>query len=175
MTKKIVAAVIMAAILAPSLAFADGPINLSLFAPVQIVKEDQSVTAFRFSLIYGKNVDMTGFDLSLVGVNTGSVTGASFSGVGLVDGSFTGWQSSWLASITKGNMQGLQMGAYTKSGMGSSGVQFGLLNTSDDFSGLQFGIVNIAETMRSGLQIGIINIIKNKEKLKLFPLVNWKF
>jgi hypothetical protein len=29
--------------------------------------------------------------------------------------------------------------------------------------------------MTSGLQIGIINIINNKEKLKLFPIVNWKF
>jgi len=29
--------------------------------------------------------------------------------------------------------------------------------------------------MRSGLQIGLINIIKNKEKLKVFPIVNWLF
>jgi len=72
-------------------------------------------------------------------------------------------------------MQGLQWALYTKSGVGSSGVQFGLLNTSDDFSGLQIGFVNITETMRSGLQIGLINIIKNKEKLKVFPIVNWRF
>ena len=175
MMQKVLAAALMTALLTPGLALADGPINLSLFNPVQIVKEDQSVTAFRFSLIYGKNVNMTGLDLSLVGVNTGSVTGVAFSGLGMVDGDFTGWQDSWLASITKGNMQGLQVGAYTKSGMGSTGMQFGLLNTSDDFSGFQLGVVNIAETMRSGLQIGLINIIKNKEKLKLFPIVNWKF
>ncbi len=175
MFKKILPLIALVTILVPTLALADGPINLSLFSPIQIVKEDQSVTAFRFSLIYGKNVDMTGLDLSLVGVNTGNFLGWSSVGVGMVEGNFTGVQNGWLASMTGGNMQGLQVGAYTKSGMGSSGVQFGLLNTSDDFSGLQLGVVNIAETMRSGLQIGLINIIRNKEKLKIFPFVNWRF
>jgi len=175
MTKKIVLIAVLTALVIPVFALADGPVNLSLFAPVQLVKEDQSVTALRISLIYGKNVDMGGLDLSLVGVNTGSVTGASFTGVGLVDGNFTGWQNSWLASVTQGNMQGVQFGAYNQSGMGSSGFQWGLVNVSDDFSGLQLGLVNITQTMRSGLQIGLINIIQNKEKLKLFPLVNWRF
>jgi len=162
-------------LVSPSLALADGPVNLSLFAPVQIVKEDQSVTALRLSLIYGKNADMTGLDISLVGANTGSFTGVSWTGVGMVNGDFTGWQAGWLASLTDGNMQGLQSGIYNNCGMGSSGVQWGLLNTSDDFSGLQVGFVNITENMRSGLQIGLINIIKNKEKLKVFPIVNWLF
>jgi hypothetical protein len=72
-------------------------------------------------------------------------------------------------------MQGLQWAAYTKSGLGSSGVQLGLLNMSDDFSGLQVGLVNITEVMRSGLQIGLVNIIKSKEKLEFFPIVNWSF
>jgi hypothetical protein len=175
MSKRFLALATLISLMVPALALADGPINLSLFNPVQIVKEDQSVTAFRLSLIYGKNVDMTGVDLSLVGMNTGSVTGVSWTAVGLVDGDFTGWQSGWLASVTNGNMQGLQEGLYTHCGSGSSGVQLGFLNTADDFSGLQFGIVNVAESMRSGLQIGLVNIIKNKEKLKFFPIVNWKF
>ncbi len=118
---------------------------------------------------------MTGVDWSLVGVNTGDFLGWSAVGVGMVDGNFTGFQNGWLAAITEGNMQGVQTGAYTRSGAGSSGVQFGLYNTASDFSGLMFGVVNVAETMRSGLQIGLINIIKNKEKLKLFPIVNWRF
>ena len=175
MFKRVLPLIALITLLAPTLAMADGPINLSLFAPIQIVKEDQSVTAFRFSLIYGKNASMTGLDWSLVGVNTGDFLGWSATGVGMVDGSFTGFQNSVLAAITEGNMQGVQTGAYTKSGAGSSGVQFGIYNTASDFSGLQFGIVNVAEVMRSGLQIGLINIIKNKEKLKLFPFVNWRF
>lgn len=175
MRSTFLAGAVLAALLAPSLALAEGPVNLALFNPVQIVKEDQAVTAFRFSLIYGRNTDMTGLDLSLVGMNTGDVSGVSFVGVGLVDGDFTGWQSGWIASVTEGKMEGLQNGLYTKSGLGSSGVQVGFLNTSDDFSGLQFGLVNITETMRSGLQIGLVNIIKNKDKLKVFPIVNWLF
>ena len=175
MLKRSVPIVLLIALLSPGLVLADGPVNLSLFAPVQIVKETESVTAFRLSLIYGNNVNMTGLDLSLIGTNTGDVSGVSFTGFGMVDGDFTGWQNSWLAAITEGNMQGLQWAAYTKSGPGSSGVQLGLLNMSDDFSGLQVGLVNITEVMRSGLQIGLVNIIKNKEKLKLFPIVNWRF
>ena len=175
MSRRILASAVLAALLLPTVALADGPINLALFNPVQIVKEDEAVTAFRFSLIYGRNTDMTGLDLSLVGLNTGDVSGVSFTGVGLVDGDFTGLQLSWIAAVAEGNMQGLQWALYTKSGGGSSGVQFGLLNTSDDFSGLQVGFVNITETMRSGLQIGLVNIIKNKEKLKVFPIVNWRF
>jgi len=160
----------------PSFALADGPINLSLFNPVQIVKEDQAVTAFRFSLIYGVNTDLTGLDLSLVGVNHGSVTGVQFAAVGIVDGDFTGWQSG-IGCITKGKFTGFQGGPhnpYNSVGSGS-GFQFGWFNNAGSFSGFQLGLLNITETMGSGLQIGIINIIKNKEKLKLFPIVNWKF
>ena len=165
-------------ILIPGPAIADegsGPISLGLFTPIQIVGETKSVDALRLNLIYAKNADLTGIDLGLIGRNTGDVAGVAWNAVGVVDGNFTGWQDSWLASITRGNMQGLQVGAYTASGMGSSGVQLGLINTSDDFSGLQFGLVNVAESMRSGLQIGLVNIIKNKDSLKFFPLVNWKF
>jgi hypothetical protein len=158
----------------PSVVLADGPVNLALVPSVQIVGETESVSVFRLGL-WSRNANMTGFDAGIIGQNTGSFTGYQLTGVGLVDGDFTGWQNGWLACVAQGNMQGLQTGAYTKSGMGSSGVQFGLYNTSDDFSGLQIGVVNVATTMRKGLQIGLINIIKNKEKLKLFPIVNWRF
>ena len=175
MLKRTLVFSLLTLLFAPGFALADGPISLGLFTPVQIVDETESVTAFRFSLIYGKNVSMTGLDLSLVGMNTGDVTGVAFAGVGIVDGDFTGWQNSWLAAITKGNMQGLQWAAYTHCSLGSSGVQLGLLNMADDFSGLQVGLVNITENMRSGLQIGIVNIIKSKEKLQFFPIANWSF
>ena len=175
MKKPILAAVLCLLLLAPAVALADGPVNLALFNPVQIVKEDQSVTALRISLLYGRNVDQQGLDLSLVGRNTGDFMGVQFAAVGLVDRDFTGLQSTWLAAVTNGNMQGVQWAAYTHAGMGSSGLQVGLVNTADDFSGLQFGLINMAETMRSGLQIGLVNIINNKEKMKVFPIVNWKF
>ena len=175
--KRLLSAVIVVLALSsilPSFAVADGPVNLSLFNPIQIVKEDQAVTAFRFSLIYGVNTDLTGLDLSLVGINKGDVMGVQWAGVGITEGTFTGWQSGWLASITRGEFTGLQTGLYTNAG-GGSGVQLGWINTAEEFSGLQFGFVNITNTMTSGLQIGLVNIIKNKEKLKFFPIVNWKF
>jgi len=174
MLKKLMAAAALVVLALPGLAIADGPVNLALVPSIQIVGETQSVSVFRLA-IWGRNADMTGFDWSIASQNTGSFTGVQWTAVGLVDGDFTGWQGSWLAAVAEGNMQGLQVGAYTKSGLGSTGVQFGLFNTSDDFSGLQIGFVNITQNMRSGLQIGLINIIKSKEKLSLLPIVNWSF
>ena len=174
--KRILAAAIVVMALGsilPSLALADGPINLSLFNPIQILKEDQAVTAFRFSLVYGVNTDLTGLDIGLVALNSGSVSGFQWAGVGLVDGDFTGWQAG-VFHTTGGSFTGLQTGVYNGVATGN-GLQWGLVNTATEFSGFQLGFVNITDTMTSGLQIGIINIIKNKEKLKFFPIVNWKF
>ena len=173
MSKKLLLSAMMF-MLVPGAVLADGPINLALVPSIQIVNETQSVTAFRLG-IWSRNVDMTGLDLGIFAQNSGSFTGVQWTAAGIVGGDFTGWQNNWLASVTNGNMQGLQVGAYTKSGIGSTGVQIGIFNTSEDFSGLQFGLVNITEVMRSGLQIGLVNIIKSKDKLKFFPIVNWSF
>lgn len=175
MTKRILIIACAVGALLPGLARAESPVNLALFSPVQITRESDSVTALRLSLLYGRNADLRGLDVSFVGRNTGSVSGLAWDGVGVVDGDFTGAQLTWLAAVTKGNLQGFQAGVYTKAGPGSSGFQWGLVNTADSFSGLQLGFVNIAEAMRSGLQIGLVNIINNKDNLKVFPIVNWKF
>lgn len=162
-------------ILAAGTALAESPVNLALVNPIQLTSETEDIGAFRLSLIYGKNASMKGLDLSLVGHNTGNFTGLSWNGVSVVDGDFTGWQNSWLASMTGGNMQGVQTAFYNRAGAGSTGFQWGLLNVADDFSGFQLGFVNITERMRSGLQIGLINVIKSKESLPILPLVNWSF
>jgi len=155
-------------------AAADSPVNLALFSPLQITREEDAVSAFRFSLVYGVNTGVTGVDLSLVGVNHGSGIGVSWHGAGLVDGDFTGWQTG-LVSITGGRLTGLQSSGFNRAG-GGQGVQLGLINMADgEFSGLMFGLVNVAEHMTSGLQIGLINIIENKDKMKFFPVVNWRF
>jgi hypothetical protein len=175
MIRATTALALLLSLLVPAAAQADGPISLGVVPPVQMVPEDQSVTALRISLLYGRHADLTGLDLSLIGRNTGDVRGVAFAGASLVDGDFTGWQNGWLAAVTRGNLQGLQWAVYNRSGSGSSGLQIGLVNVADGFSGLQLGLVNISQTMRSGLQVGLVNIIQSKPRLKVLPLVNWSF
>lgn len=135
------------------------PIQLSLFAPVQIVPEDQSVKGFRFNLIYGKNAAVTGLDIGLVNMSTSLETGLQLGLVSLTDGGFVGWQSNF-ASISKGN---------------SVGVQWSSVNYHDGhFHGLQLAVVNYTATMK-GIQVGIINIIKEGGFLPVFPIFNFSF
>jgi hypothetical protein len=135
------------------------PIQLSLFNPIQIVPEYQSIGGFRFNLIYGKNVNVTGLDLGLVNYTTGSQSGLQFGGVNLVDGEFLGAQLGFV-SISKGNFQGFQWSA---------------VNVHQaHFNGLQIAIVNYAATLK-GLQVGLINIIGEGGFLPVFPIFNFDF
>jgi hypothetical protein len=135
------------------------PIQLSLFNPIQIVPEDQSVKGFRFNLIYGKNATVTGLDIGLVNMSTGLETGVQWGAVSITDGGFVGWQANF-ASISKGN---------------SVGVQWSSVNYHDGhFHGLQVALVNYAATMR-GIQIGFLNIIKEGGFLPIFPIFNFSF
>jgi hypothetical protein len=139
-------------------AFAQGnPIQLSLFPPIQIVPENESVSAFRFSLIYGRNVNMSGFDWGLVTKTTGNFTGVQWGGVGLVDKNFTGWQANFV-SITDGSFKGLQMA--------------GVYSYANFVNGVQFSLINSAGSMK-GIQIGLLNFIKEGGFLPIFPIVNW--
>ena len=135
------------------------PIQLSLFNPIQIVPESESVSGFRFNLIYGKNANVTGLDLGLVNQTTGKEEGVQWGGVNLTDGGFTGWQASFV-NVSKGSSVGLQTGT----------VNYHM----GHFNGLQFSIVNYAATLK-GLQLGIINIIGEGGFLPVFPIFNFDF
>lgn len=135
------------------------PIQLSLFNPVQIVPEDQSVKGFRFNLIYGKNAAVTGLDIGLVNVTTALETGVQFGFVSKTDGGFVGWQSNF-ATISKGD---------------SRGLQWSTVNYHEGFfNGLQIAIVNYSTTL-NGIQIGFINIIEKGGFLPIFPIFNFSF
>jgi len=137
----------------------DNPIQLSLFNPVQIVPENESVSGIRLNLIYTKNVNVTGFDWGLVNKTTGKQLGVQWGFVNLVDGGFTGWQSG-AVNVTYG---------------GSVGLQTGWVNYhSGYFNGLQFSIVNYSATLK-GLQLGLINIIGEGGFLPVFPIFNFDF
>ena len=135
------------------------PIQLSLFNPIQIVPESESVSGLRFNLIYGKNVNVTGLDLGLVNQSTGIQNGVQWWGVNLTDGGVTGWQSVFV-NVSKGNSIGLQTGVVN--------------HHQGHFHGLQFSVVNYAATLK-GLQLGIINIIGEGGFLPVFPLFNFDF
>jgi hypothetical protein len=136
----------------------DNPINLALVAPLQIVPETESVSAFRLSLIYGANANMKGFDWSLASKTTGNFTGVQWAAVGLVDKDFEGWQSAFVG-ITQGTVTGFQ-------------GPFSVYNSAGDLHGIQIGLVNNTQTIK-GIQVGLINLIKEGGFMPIFPIVNW--
>jgi len=147
-------------ILFSTLLFAQSnPIQLSLFNPIQIVPENESVSGLRLNLIYTKNVNVTGLDWGLVNKTTGKQLGVQWGFVNLTDGGFTGWQDG-AVNVTNGS---------------SVGLQTGLVNYHmGHFNGLQFSIVNYSATLK-GLQIGLINIIGKGGFLPVFPIFNFDF
>jgi len=138
--------------------FADGAVQLSLINSVQIVPENEAVTAFRLA-IYGKNTNTRYVDLGIVTQNTSGMSkGVQFSFVGLQD-DFTGWQSATAFNYSTGSVKGLMTGA---------------VNMSGHMNGLQIGIVNVTDTAY-GLQLGLLNFIKKGGMLPFFPLFNFSF
>lgn len=135
------------------------PFQLSLFNPIQIVPEHQSISGVRLNLIYTKNANVTGFDMGLVNITTGKQLGVQWGGVNITEGGFTGWQGGFV-NVSRGNFEGLQ----------TSWVNY----HGGHFNGLQFSIVNYAETLK-GLQLGLINIIGKGGFLPVFPIFNFDF
>ena len=139
-------------------AFADGAVQLSLINSVQIVPENEAVTAFRLA-IYGKNTRTQYVDIGIVTENTSGMSkGIQWSFVGLQN-DFTGWQAATVFNYSTGSVKGLMTGA---------------VNLSGHMNGLQFGIVNVTDTAY-GLQLGLLNFIKKGGFLPFFPLFNFSF
>lgn len=135
------------------------PIQLALFAPVQIFPDTTSIKGVRISLLYGRNTTVKGLDIGLVSHTTAGLSkGAQFGVVGFVEADFMGFQNNWV-NITQGSFEGFQ---------------WGLVNHANKASGFQLGLVNYARTL-NGLQIGLVNIIKQGGQFPVFPIVNWSF
>ena len=161
------------AMMAPGQAVeAQSPINLSLFPPIQLTGEDESVKGVRLSLVYGKNANMTGLDWSFIANHTtGDFKGVQLGLAGYNEGAFTGWGAG-AVNIAKGEFYGLQTGLFGQVNNGR-GVQFNTINqATGNFNGLQLAIVNYAQSI-NGVQIGLINIIKEGGQFPVFPIVNW--
>ena len=138
---------------------AEKPVNLSLVTPISIAKETDSVTAFRFSLLYGKNTSVEVLDLGLVGHTTSGVS--------------KGLQWNFV-NIAEADFKGLQAAAVNYNEGSFEGVQWGFVNHTMNGDGLQLGVVNYAKKYH-GLQIGLVNIISQDGFLPVFPIVNWSF
>ena len=134
------------------------PIQLALFTPIQIFPETDSITGFRFNLLYGRNAAVTGLDLGLVNHSTGQFKGVQFGFVGISDSDFLGWQDN-AVNIVSGQFEGLQVG---------------LFNYAKRVRGVQFGGVNYAGSI-TGLQIGLVNIIRQGGFLPVCIIVNGSF
>lgn len=146
-------------LLSTNLKAQDNPFQLSLFNPIQIVPENESVSGIRLNLIYTKNVNVTGFDWGLVNVTTGKQLGVQWGGVNITEGGFTGWQGGFV-NVSHGNFVGLQTSMVNYHG--------------GHYNGLQFSLVNYTETLE-GLQLGLINIIGKGGFLPVFPIFNFDF
>lgn len=182
---------------------ADGPVQLALWPPVQIVPETESVGLLRLS-IYSRNQNVSGLDFGFVNEAKGDFGGVAF-GLGHLAGQdaygvqwafflnkvgrdLYGWQCgmlNWvvgdafglhtgLGNLTDHDMGGLQLGLFNQTRGYMSGLQLGVLNRGGFAEGLQIGLVNIADDLY-GLQIGLWNQVNRKETLKILSLVNWKF
>jgi hypothetical protein len=155
---KTILVVLMMVISFTTMVYADGAVQLSLINSVQIVPENQAVTAFRLA-IYGKNTKTQYVDLGIVTENTSGMSkGIQWSFVGLQN-DFTGWQSATVFNYSTGRVKGLMTGA---------------VNLSGHMSGLQLGIFNMTDTAY-GIQLGILNFIKKGGMLPFFPIFNFSF
>lgn len=140
-------------------AAADHPVQLSLITPIQIYPPSDTITGFRFSLLYGRNQGMKGFDIGLVAhVEYRGFMGVQWSLVGLDQGDFLGWQAGGV------NWVGKTM----------TGLQLGMVNIAERVEGVQFGLVNYTGTIH-GLQIGLVNIIRQGGFLPVCIIVNGSF
>jgi hypothetical protein len=140
-------------------------LQLSVFNPVQMVPEDQSIKGISLDLFYTVNKDFTGFALSFLGVNraTGNAEGVQW-GLGnwVPNGYVHGWQSG-IANLSGDRFVGLQSGYLNISKGDTTGVQLGLVNWSDGYvHGWQNGAFNYAVGRFVGLQSGMVNMSKGE-------------
>lgn len=162
MLKNLLLLVIYILIVMPLLAGAEEvkPVQLSVFNPVQLVPEQDSVKGLRLSVFYTLNKDVTGLSLVWCGVNraSGDVNGVE---IGL---------GNWV----EGSAYGGQMGIVNHAGKRFVGLQYGMANVTDgDLTGLQWGLVNWTEGFMHGIQAGIVNVSKDKSVGLDFGVVNY--
>jgi hypothetical protein len=133
------------------------PINISLFTPISIAKAEDSVTAFRLNLIYGRNTAVKVVDLGLINhTTTGVSSGLQWGAV----------------NFTEHAMDGVQLGAINYNKGSAKVFEWGAFNYAETAGGLQLAFVNYAGSIK-GVQIGAINIISKGGMFPVMIIANW--
>jgi hypothetical protein len=164
-------------VLTPLALRGQSPVQLSLFPPLQLVDEAESIAGVRLGL-YGKNAGMEGFDLGVITHTTGDALALQIALVNVVQGDAAGAQVGWglgfaIANVVEGELTGFQAGLYNGA-QSARTLQLGVINNvAGRTAGLQLGLVNVTDDM-NGFQVGLVNIIRSKDRFPVLPIVNWK-
>lgn len=121
-----------------------GPLRGFQGAGIANANTDGSATGFQGAGIANFNLSgVHGFQAAgIVNINaTGHSQGVQFAAIGNYSQSCTGAQVSSIASVTSGEMRGIQIGLTNYAGV-MNGVQVGLINIAREHNGVPIGLIN---------------------------------
>jgi len=168
------------------------PIQLALFAPVQLAPVDSDVYGLKLSLPYGVNRTLYGLGIGLYSVNHevygldvggwnvikgnqyGIQLGGLFASRGDAESSAYGLNIAGLVNLSKGSGYGLSIGGLVNYAADTlTGLQLACYTYAKKFTGLQLGVVNYADDL-TGIQLGLVNICP-RGYLPFMIIINGKF
>ena len=168
------------------------PIQLALFAPLQLAPVDSDVYGLKLSLPYGVNRTLYGLSVGLCSVDQ-EVYGLDVGGWNVVKGNQYGIQIGGLFA-SRGNAESISYGLNIAGGVNLAkgtgyglsiaglvnyaaetftGLQLACWTSAKKITGLQLGIVNYADDL-TGVQLGLVNICP-KGYLPFMIIINGKF
>ena len=168
------------------------PVQLALFAPIQIAPVDSDVYGLKLSLPYGVNRTLYGLDVGLCnidqtvyGIDIGGWTmvkerqygiqiGGLFASRGNSKSKSYGLNIAGLVNLSQGSGYGISIGGLANYAADAiTGLQLACWTSAKKMTGLQLGVVNFAGDL-TGVQLGLVNICP-KGYLPFMLIINGKF
>jgi len=152
------------------------PLQLSLYAPVQLAPMDSDVYGLRLACPYGVNRNVIGLDCGFWNTSTGKQYGLQLGGLAAFRGGKTyGLNIGGIINFSEGNEYGVSLaGIYNQASGSITGVQFaGILSKARRVVGLQFALITYCDDLR-GVQIGLLNICP-RSAIPCMLLINAKY
>lgn len=142
-------------------AYDGGPLQISAFAPYQLIPDDFNVYGLRLAC-YGHNFSVYGCDFGawnryhanlygfglagLVSGKQGSMYGVNIAGViNYTKSDEVGWSLAGVINDVDGTLAGLQSTICYNEAENVKGVQLAIVNNCEKLNGVQLGIVNICK------------------------------